>query len=85
MVFWASLMAQQVKKPLSMQETQEIGFSPWVGKIPWWRKMANPLQYSSLENPMDRGAWWATIHGVSELDTPDTNCFPKWPYHLQSH
>ena len=28
----------------------------------------NPLQYSCLENPMDRGAWWATVHGVTELD-----------------
>jgi len=29
----------------------------------------NPLQYSYLENPMDRGAWWATVHGVAnELD-----------------
>ena len=26
----------------------------------------NPLQYSCLENPMDRGAWWATVHGVTE-------------------
>ena len=26
----------------------------------------NPLQYSSLESPMDRGAWWATVHGVAE-------------------
>ena len=26
----------------------------------------NPLQYSFLGNPMDRGAWWATIHGVAE-------------------
>ena len=26
----------------------------------------NPLQYSCLENPMDRGAWWATVHGVVE-------------------
>ena len=25
----------------------------------------NPLQYSYLENPMDKGAWWATVHGVS--------------------
>jgi len=31
---------------------------------------SNPLQYSCLGNPMDRGAWWATVHGVSkELDT----------------
>ena len=29
---------------------------------------ANPLQYSCLENPMDRGAWWAIVHGVAELD-----------------
>ena len=30
----------------------------------------NPLQYSCLENPMDRGAWWATVHGVTKkLDT----------------
>ena len=28
----------------------------------------NPLQYSCLENPMDRGAWSATVHGVTELD-----------------
>ena len=31
----------------------------------------NPLQYSCLENPMDRGAWWATGHGVTELDTTE--------------
>ena len=28
----------------------------------------SPLQYSCLENPMNRGAWWAAVHGVSELD-----------------
>ena len=28
----------------------------------------NPLQYSCLENPMDRGAWWATVHEVAESD-----------------
>ena len=32
----------------------------------------NPLQYSCLENPMDRGAWWATVHRVAEsLDTTE--------------
>ena len=30
----------------------------------------NPLQYSCLENPMDRGAWWATVHGVAKNQTP---------------
>ena len=29
----------------------------------------NPLQYSCLENPMDRGAWWATVHWVTESRT----------------
>ena len=31
----------------------------------------SPLQYSCLESPMDRGAWWATVHGATELDTND--------------
>ena len=41
------------------------------GSIPGWGRSpgegnGNPLQYSSLENPMDRGAWWATVHGVAK-------------------
>ena len=40
-----------------------------AGLIPGWGRSpggghGNPLQYSCLENPMDRGAWWATVHGV---------------------
>ena len=31
----------------------------------------NPLQYSCLENPLDRGAWKATVHGARELDTTE--------------
>ena len=46
---------------------KRLGFDPWVGKI-LWRKASQPTQYSCLENPMDRRAWWATVHGVSELD-----------------
>ena len=43
-------------------------FNPWVEKRPWRRK-CNPLQYSSLENPMDRGAWRATVMGSQKSQT----------------
>ena len=44
-----------------------------MGSIPGWGRSpegghGNPLQYSGLENPMDRGAWWTTVHSVTELD-----------------
>ena len=41
-------------------------FDPWVRKIPW-RGNGNPLQYSCLENPMDRGAWQSIVHGVARV------------------
>ena len=37
--------------------------------FPRYCDFGNPLQYSCLENPMDRGAWWATIHGVAKSRT----------------
>ena len=40
-------------------------FDSWVGKVPWRRKW-QPLQYSCLENPMDRGTWWAIVHGIAK-------------------
>ena len=59
----ASLVAQMVKKKknlLAMQETicnaRRLTFNPWVRKIPWRREW-QPLQYSCLENRMDREAW----------------------------
>ena len=41
-----------------------------LGRSPGGRH-GNPLQYSCLDNPMDGGAWWATVHGVTELDTTE--------------
>ena len=49
-------------------QSRRCGFSPWVRKIPWRRKW-RPLQRSCLENPMDRGAWRATAHGVAQSRT----------------
>ena len=39
--------------------------TPGLGKSPG-EGNGNPLQYSCLENPMDRGAWWVTVHGVTK-------------------
>ena len=44
------------------------GFSPWVGKIPWRRKW-QPAPVFLPENAMDRGAWWAIVHGVAKTQT----------------
>ena len=46
----------------------DVGSIPGLGRSPG-EENSNPLQYSCLENPTDRGAWWATVHGVAELDT----------------
>ena len=43
------------------------GFDLWVGKIPE-EGNGNPLQYFCVQNSMDRGAWWATVHGITESD-----------------
>ena len=49
-----------------MQETyKKHEFNPWVGKIPWRRKWQS-TQCSCLENPMDRGPRWTTVHRVTK-------------------
>ena len=56
----AFLVAQVVKNLLAMQEI--LGLIPGSGRFPG-EGNGNLLQYSCLENSMDRGAWWATVHG----------------------
>ena len=57
-----------------------LGWSPQGGN-------GTLLQYSCLENSMDRGAWWAIVHGVTKCQTCELceqwlNCFPQWLYHF---
>ena len=47
---------------------QDLSSIPRSGKSPG-EENGNPLQYSCLENSMDRGAWWATVHGVAKSGT----------------
>ena len=44
----------------------DLGSIPGSGRLPG-EGNGNPLQYSCLENPMDEGAWWATVHGVTKV------------------
>ena len=46
----------------------DVGLIPGSGRSPR-EGNGNPLQYSCLENPMDRGAWQATVHGVAGSQT----------------
>ena len=46
----------------------DLGSIPGSGRAPG-EENGNPLQYSCLENPMDGGAWWATVHGVAKSQT----------------
>jgi len=46
----------------------DLGLIPGLGRAPG-EGNGNPLQYSCLENPMDGGAWWATVHGVAKSRT----------------
>ena len=63
---WASLVAQMVKNLPEMQET-------WVQSLGWEdpleESMATQSSMLAWRIPMDRGAWWATVHGCTELHT----------------
>ena len=59
----APLVAQKVKNLPGMQEI--AGFDPWVRKIPWRREWLPIPMF--MENSMNRKAWWATVHGVTNI------------------
>ena len=78
----ASLVAQMVKNPPAMPVT-------WVWPLGWedpfGEGRCNPLQYSGLENSMDRGAWQATVHGVAKSQTGLSDFhFHSWRWSFNS-
>ena len=62
-------MALVVKNPpANIGDIRDVSSIPGLGRSPGGEE-SNPLQQSCLENPMDRGAWWATVHGVAKSRT----------------
>ena len=72
------MVAQWLRTRLPLKEMQETQI--WfLGQEDPLEKDVNSLQYSCLENPMDREAWWATVHGVTNRRTQLSN----WIYNMQ--
>ena len=62
------MVAQRVKNAYQRGDTGDTGLIPGSGRSHGGGN-GNPLQYSCLESPTDRGAWWATVHEVAESQT----------------
>ena len=62
---------QLVKNPpANVRDARDVGLIPGSGRSPG-EGNGNPIQNSCLRNPMDRGAYWAIVHGVEELNTTE--------------
>ena len=65
----ASQVVLVVKNPpANAKDVRDAGSIPGSGRFPG-EGNGDPLRYSCLGNPMDKGAWWATVHGVSKSPT----------------
>ena len=66
---WASQVALVVQNPpANVGDVKDVGLIPWSGRSPEGGH-SNPFQYSCLKNPIDRGVWQATVHGVTTNQT----------------
>ena len=59
----------EIRKTPAMQELKEMQVQSLGQEDPLEEEMATPLQYSRQESPVDREAWWATVHGVTKSQT----------------
>ena len=68
---WASQVVLGVKNPpANAGDVRDVGSIPGLGRSPGGGHGEDtPLQYSCLENPVDRGAWWAIVHRVAQSRT----------------
>ena len=68
---WASQVALVVKNPpANVGDVRNVSSFPELRRTPGGGQ-GTPLQYSCLENCMDRGAWWATVHRVAKSHTTE--------------
>ena len=63
--WWSSGSLGGLHSKESACNAEDLGLIPGSGRTPG-EGNGNPLQYSCLENPMDKGAWWATLHRVAK-------------------
>ena len=70
---WGLPDGSVVRNPPENAGDTDMGSIPGLERSPRGGN-GNPLQYSYLDNPMDRGAWWATAHGVAESDATEHTC-----------
>ena len=79
--FWSARVSQVPlvvrNLPANAEDVRDAGSILGSGRSPGGGH-GNPLQYSCLENPMDRGAWWATVHGVANSRT----WLSDWHFHF---
>ena len=64
-MLWVSGSLGVKNLPTNAGDARDVGLIPESGRSPGVAS-GNPLYYSCLENSMDRGAWWATVHGVKK-------------------